>query len=97
MKRRRVVALSDYVECLLIPRYWLFQHNRGNLWSRIKQYLNTQIPPTEKVFNEFITQRKWLQYRQRLANEIFGKPPVTATYDVPYSIRINEDIDFDAN
>ncbi|KAI4471222.1 hypothetical protein MML48_1g07607 [Holotrichia oblita] len=95
MRRRRVVAMSDYVECLLIPRYWLFQHNRGNLWTRIQQYLDSHIPSTEKVFQEFLNQRKWLRYRRNLAQDIFKKPPVTAYYNIPYSIRINEDIPLD--
>lgn len=95
MKRRRVVAMSDYVECLLIPRYWLFQHNRGNLWTRIQQYLDAHIPTTQKVFEEFLNQRKWLRFRTKLVNDIFKKPPVTAYYNIPYSIRINDDIHFE--
>ncbi|KAK9694824.1 Cyclic nucleotide-binding domain [Popillia japonica] len=90
MKRRRVVAMSDYVECLLIPRYWLLQHNRGNVWTRIQQYLNNQIPSTKTVFQEFLNERKWLRHRQNLAQQLFKRPPVTAPYHIPYSIRINE-------
>lgn len=92
LKRRRVVAMSDYVECLLIPRYWLYQHNRSNIWTRIQQYLDSRIPNTEQVFNEFLTQRRWFKYRADLTHSIFKKPPVTAYYNIPYSIRINEEV-----
>ncbi|KAI4471223.1 hypothetical protein MML48_1g07606 [Holotrichia oblita] len=95
MKRRRVVAMSDYVECLLIPRYWLFQHNRGNLWTKIQQYLDSHIPSTRKVFEEFLNQRRWLRHRRNVMQDIFKRPPVTAYYNIPYSIRINDDIRLD--
>ncbi|KAK9694810.1 Cyclic nucleotide-binding domain [Popillia japonica] len=95
MRRRRIVAMSDTVECLLIPRYWLFQNDNTNLWTRIQQYLDTNIPSTQTVFKEFLNQRKWLRNRKKLVQDIIKKPPVTAFYDIPYSIRINEDLRLD--
>ncbi|KAF5284733.1 hypothetical protein FQR65_LT13435 [Abscondita terminalis] len=50
----RRVAASTEVRCLLIPRYWLFQKNVGNIWNRIVQYLNSHIPSTKEVFEAFI-------------------------------------------
>ncbi|KAI4471221.1 hypothetical protein MML48_1g07608 [Holotrichia oblita] len=92
MNRRRIVAMSDNVECLLIPRYWLFQNDNTNLWTRIQQYLDTNIPSTQTVFNEFLSQRKWIRNRRKLLQNIVNRPPATATYNIPYSIRINEEI-----
>ncbi|GJQ81454.1 hypothetical protein Trydic_g14611 [Trypoxylus dichotomus] len=95
MKRRRVVAMTDYVECLLIPRYWLFQHNKSNLWSRIQQYLDTQIPSTDTVYKAFLNQRQWISYRRKLTTELYKKGRYSQRYNIPYSIRINEDIHID--
>ena len=40
---RRVVAVS-HVSALLVPRYVLLQRGRGNLWPRIRRFLNSRFP-----------------------------------------------------
>nr|CAD7593283.1 unnamed protein product [Timema genevievae] len=93
MQDRRVIALSK-VECLLIPQYWLMQHNRANIWVRIRQFLDQNIPSQDQIFKAFLEHRKWLQYRQELVREIVSRkkiPNNTTIHDVPYSLRINSD------
>lgn len=62
------------------------------------QFLNSHIPAKEKLFEEFLAQRKWQRYRQSLINDILVKKKArtgTTIHHIPYSIRINEDLDFD--
>nr|CAD7413192.1 unnamed protein product [Timema poppensis] len=93
MQDRRVIAVSK-VECLLIPQYWIMQHNRANIWVRIRQFLDQNIPSQVQIFKAFLEHRKWLQYKQELVKEIVSRkkiPNNTTIHDVPYSLRINSD------
>lgn len=93
MKRRRIVAISE-VECMLIPKYWIWQRNKGNIWTRIQQFLDSRIPTTEAVFAEFLLARKWRAYKKDLLNSILKGPTMNIINNVPYSIRIQDDIEF---
>nr|CAD7406460.1 unnamed protein product [Timema cristinae] len=93
MQDRRVIAVSK-VECLLIPQYWIMQHNRANIWVRIRQFLDQNIPSQVQIFKAFLEHRKWLHYKQELVKEIVSRkkiPNNTTIHDVPYSLRINSD------
>lgn len=97
LKHRRVVAVSP-VECMLIPTYWIYQRNIGNVWSKVAQYLNTHIPSTQELFKEFLAQKKWQAYKKRLVDDILQERPVytgNSIHNVPYSIRLIEDLSFD--
>lgn len=97
MNRRRIVAVT-FTECLLIPRYWLIQKNKGNIWNRVKQFLDNHIPSTKDVFREFINQRQWLMHRKNIVKDILSRRKLNndnTSANVPYFIRINEEIDFD--
>ncbi|KAK0098159.1 hypothetical protein PV326_010736 [Microctonus aethiopoides] len=93
MRNRRIISLTP-VRCLLVPRYWLLEHNRANIWERVKAFMNSKYPSREKLFNEFVTNRRWMKYKKNLVNDIMkmGKNISNSTtiHDVPYSIRINE-------
>ncbi|KAK0183117.1 hypothetical protein PV327_001187 [Microctonus hyperodae] len=95
MRNRRIVSLTP-VRCLLVPRYWLLEHNRANIWERVKVFMNSKYPSREKLFNEFVTNRRWMKYKKNLVNDIMkrGKNISSSTtiHDVPYSIRINEQL-----
>lgn len=96
-KHRRIVATTP-VECMLIPRYWIYQKNIGNVWSKVAQYLNTHIPSTQKLFKAFLDEKKWNAYKKCLVNNILeGRPSYTTNsmHNVPYSIRLDDDTDFD--
>lgn len=57
MRNRRIISLTP-VRCLLVPRYWLLEHNRANIWERVKVFMNSKYPSREKLFNEFVTNRR---------------------------------------
>lgn len=83
---------------MLIPRYWIYQRNIGNVWSKVSQYLNSHIPSTEKLFQEFLAQRKWRKYRKRLVEDILKEKPVytgNSIHNVPYTLRLTDDHYFD--
>lgn len=93
-KDRTIVAATD-VECLLIPRYWLLQRNKGNVWMIVQQFLNNNIPTTAEVFYIFVENRKWNEYKRGLVNHIRGKPLCNNVCNIPYSIKLVEDIPYD--
>ncbi|KAB0799839.1 hypothetical protein PPYR_07719 [Photinus pyralis] len=92
---RRVVAVTN-VECLLIPRYWLMQRNIGNIWNRVKQYLNSHIPSANEVHQEFLKGRKWCHHEKETIDALLAKKQSVnhaSMWDVPLFIRMNEKID----
>lgn len=96
LKHRRVVAVND-VQCLLIPKYWLMQKNKGNIWNKIAQFLTTHIPSSQKLLKEFLVQKRWDRYKKKLTSDILAnrKAPNTNTiHNVPYSIRVQDDFSY---
>ncbi|XP_050294826.1 cyclic nucleotide-binding domain-containing protein 2-like [Anthonomus grandis grandis] len=94
-ERRRVVAQTN-VNCLLIPRYWLIKMNKDNIWNRVQQYLNKNIPSTQKIYQEWLKEKKFVAYRKMLVQDILANKRVSNTnciHNVPYSIRIKENAD----
>ncbi|KAF5277865.1 hypothetical protein FQA39_LY06017 [Lamprigera yunnana] len=92
MERRSMVTTSS-VECLLIPCYWLMQHNINNIWNKLKLFLKKHVPTTEQVFKKFVNERMWIKHRQRLAYDIVSKKQLSSNNyitNVPYFIRIND-------
>lgn len=95
MEHRTIVA-TNYVQCLLIPRYWLFQktQNSGNIWQRTKMYLNASIPSRRKIFGDFLSTNDWKQYRQSLTADVAllqnRTSNATKLMDVPIICRIEE-------
>ncbi|KAG5312756.1 CNBD2 protein, partial [Acromyrmex insinuator] len=96
MLHRRIVALTP-VRCFLIPRYWLFEHNRANIWGRVKLFLDLKYPTKKQLFNEFLLNRKWMTYKQNLVKDALNRRghfhSNIMVHDVPYSIRITDEID----
>lgn len=94
MEHRTIVA-KNYVQCLLIPRYWLMQksQNIGNVWQRTKMYLNSSVPSRRKIFEDYKSTNKWKAYKASLVNELHRqlnlKNPTTLL-DVPMICRIDE-------
>ncbi|XP_049875577.1 uncharacterized protein LOC126373462 [Pectinophora gossypiella] len=92
MRDRRIVALTP-VNCMLLPKMWLLQRNTANIWSRIQHYLEKKIPTKKQLFDEFVNQRKWREYRDSVVEEIVSRSNTinyTTVHDVPYSIRMEE-------
>lgn len=91
-EHRSIVAKTT-VQCLLIPRYWLFQkaQNKGNLWERIKLYMDATIPSREATFKDFLDTQKWKKYRQDLVKNVFATKKITNPtnyFDIPIVCRI---------
>jgi hypothetical protein len=94
MADRTIVARSP-VQCLLIPRYWLFQkeQNIGNIWERTKVYLNITIPSREKVFVDFLRAQNWKKYKKKLIDNLVPEQRnknATTIHDVPIICRIED-------
>ncbi|KAL2716304.1 cGMP-dependent protein kinase-like isoform X2 [Vespula squamosa] len=96
MYNRRIVSITP-VRCFLIPRYWLMKHNEANIWHRVRLFMDSKFLSREQLFKEFVKNRKWIQYKRKLVNDIIKKGRrsrnCATIYDVPYSIRITEEID----
>ncbi|XP_043491458.1 cAMP-dependent protein kinase regulatory subunit-like [Polistes fuscatus] len=95
MHNRRIVSVTP-VRCFLIPRYWLMEHNQANIWHRVRLFMDSKFLSRKELFKEFINSRKWIQYKRKLVNDIIKKGRrsrnCATIYDVPYSIRITEEI-----
>ena len=98
MKDRQVIAFTE-VSLIRCPRYWLTKYNKGNLWTRIVDFLNTNIYPSRKaLFQRFMEEKKWAKYRDDLVNPIYMKrvaTNLTSIHDVPMSIRVQEKINWE--
>lgn len=57
LAQRTIVAETD-VRVLRIPLYLLRQHNVANIWSRIRQFLESRMSTDEELFKKFLEARK---------------------------------------
>ncbi|XP_058063416.1 uncharacterized protein LOC131213398 [Anopheles bellator] len=91
----RVVFARSRVHCLLIPRYWLLEkpQNRGNIWNRIRIFLEQRQPSRERLFRRFVTGLVWHRYRSQLVDDFVAMHEprhVPRLIDVPLVCRIEE-------
>ena len=56
MNNRRIVAITPS-RCLLVPRFWLTQHNRANIWERVKHFMNSKYPNNKQLLNKYVENR----------------------------------------
>ncbi|XP_028134110.2 uncharacterized protein LOC114329268 [Diabrotica virgifera virgifera] len=94
-ERRRVISLT-HVNCLLIPRYWLFKNNADNTWNMVLGFLNRHIPNTKKAFKWFVREQKFKKYKKKLVEQLLQQKRVcndNSIHNVPYSIRLKEGFD----
>ncbi|KAG5343547.1 CNBD2 protein, partial [Acromyrmex charruanus] len=72
-------------------------HNRANIWGRVKLFLDLKYPTKKQLFNEFLLNRKWMTYKQNLVKDALNRRghfhSNITIHDVPYSIRITDEID----
>ncbi|CAH0669114.1 unnamed protein product [Spodoptera exigua] len=95
MRDRRIIALTP-VDCMLLPKMWLLQRNTANIWSRIQHFLEKKIPTKRQLFREFVSARRWQEFRDQLVGDIVARSKtvnLTSVHDVPYSIRMEEMLD----
>jgi len=92
----RIIIARNTVQCLLIPRHWLFQkaQNIGNVFQRIKLFLNSSVPSQQRLFEEYLANRKWKKYKKKTIEEVrrlYCLPePTTQYYNIPIICRIEE-------
>ncbi|XP_035772682.1 uncharacterized protein LOC118456213, partial [Anopheles albimanus] len=91
----RVVFARSRVQCLLIPRYWLLekQQNRGNVWHRIRIFLEQRQPSRDRLFRHFLLERRWHRYRRQLVDDhvaVNAPRHLPLLRDVPLVCRIEE-------
>ncbi|XP_076660967.1 uncharacterized protein LOC143364561 [Halictus rubicundus] len=95
MRNRRIVSTTN-VRCFLVPRYFLNEHNRANIWEHVKLFMDSKYPTRKELFDKFVLDRKWRQHKKLLVDTI-GKRgrrihSNVTMHDVPYSIRIENDV-----
>lgn len=66
MYNRRIVSVTP-VRCFLIPRYFLNKHNRANIWERVKLFIESKYPSKEKLFKEFVRNRRLVTVSNRIS------------------------------
>uniref|UniRef100_A0A182J6U3 Cyclic nucleotide-binding domain-containing protein n=1 Tax=Anopheles atroparvus TaxID=41427 RepID=A0A182J6U3_ANOAO len=91
----RAVFARNRVHCLLIPRYWLLEkpQNRGNIWNRIRIFLEQRQPSRERLFRWFLTELMWHRYRRQLVGDfvtVHAPRHLPRLMDVPLVCRIEE-------
>lgn len=93
MDNRVIIAKSE-VQCLMIPRHWLFQkaQNIGNVWQRIKLFLNSSIPSQQKLFDNYLANQKWKKYKKKTIDDIKRENGIEASstkyYNIPVICRV---------
>lgn len=98
----RAIMSQTIVQCLLIPRFWLFEkpQNPGNMWNRIRFTLNSTIPSREGLFQNFLDTQKWEKYKNWLIESVLNERRIynpTKIQDIPLICRIVEGIDKKSN
>uniref|UniRef100_A0A182PEA1 Cyclic nucleotide-binding domain-containing protein n=1 Tax=Anopheles epiroticus TaxID=199890 RepID=A0A182PEA1_9DIPT len=91
----RAVFARTAVQCLLIPRYWLLEkpQNRGNIWNRIRIFLEQRQPSRDRLFRWFLTELLWHRYRHQLVDDfrlVHAPRHLPRLHDVPLVCRIEE-------
>jgi hypothetical protein len=90
----RVIIAKTTVQCLMIPRHWLFQkaQNIGNVWQRIKLFNNSSIPSQHKLFKNYLDHLKWKKYKTKIMNQVKNELGIDASetqyYNIPVICRI---------
>lgn len=91
----RTIYAKNTVQCLLIPRYWLMlkAQNVGNMWQRMRMYLNLAVPSRRKIFEDFQSTNRWKKYKRGVIEDLHRELNVknsTTLMDVPIMCRIDE-------
>ncbi|KAI9576329.1 uncharacterized protein LOC119642566 [Glossina fuscipes] len=95
ISEHRVIMARTTVQCLLIPRFWLFEKEQcpGNIWQRRRFYLDSTIPSRDTLFKDFLTTLQWQKFKADVLEEYVGPNSpanATQTQDVPIICRIVE-------
>lgn len=82
------------VRCLVVPKDFLLQHNRNNIWSRQLRKITDSFPSDALIYNSLMQQVKWFRYKKECVNHSIRRRSIsTTTLDhVPYYWRICVDV-----
>lgn len=72
------------------------QKQKDNSWIYIKNFINSHVPTKEQVFENFLKEKNYENYKQQLIEDILAKKKVVtgnSYHNVPYSLRIGKDMD----
>ncbi|EDV99867.1 GH12552 [Drosophila grimshawi] len=90
----RVIMARTVVQCLLLPRYWLFEEeqNPGHVWQRRRFYLEGSIPSREELFGDFLKTRRWEKFKKDYVQSTLNPNSANSTQpeDIPIICRIVE-------
>ncbi|XP_064537076.1 uncharacterized protein LOC135427486 [Drosophila montana] len=90
----RVIMARTVVQCLLLPRYWLFEEeqNPGHIWKRRRFYLEGSIPSREELFKDFLKTRRWETFKRDYVQSTLNPNSANSTQpeDIPIICRIVE-------
>ncbi|XP_026837654.1 uncharacterized protein LOC6550514 isoform X2 [Drosophila erecta] len=91
----RVIMARTTVQCIVIPRFWLFEaaQNPGNVWQRQRFYIECNIPTREALFKNFLKTRKWEKFRHDYIESILNGDSLanfTKVEDIPIISHIVE-------
>ncbi|EDV30014.2 uncharacterized protein Dana_GF19970 [Drosophila ananassae] len=86
----RVIMAHTTVQCILIPRFWLFEaaESPGNIWQRQRFYIECT---REDLFKDFLKTRKWEKFRHDYIESILNADSLgnfTKGEDIPIISRI---------
>ncbi|XP_039969078.1 uncharacterized protein LOC120780913 [Bactrocera tryoni] len=86
--KHRIIMAETKVQCLVIPRYWLFQdeQNPANMWQRKKIQLGFTLPSREALFSLFQNSRKWQNFKKGIVSSF--RSLETKVQDIPIMGRI---------
>jgi hypothetical protein len=92
----RLIISRTEVQCLMIPRYWLFEKTQtiGNIWQRIQIFLNSSIPSQQQLFDNFLANQKWKKYKKKVIDDVKREYRIetstTRDFNIPVICRIEE-------
>ncbi|CAH0385529.1 unnamed protein product [Bemisia tabaci] len=89
------VVAQNAVKCLRIPLHVLMANNKGNVWCRIRQFLDLRFPSSDEVFKQFVAQRTWTEFRKKNFELCIKRRSTRSgiSYtDVPYCYRVNSSL-----
>ena len=81
---------SYKVELVLVPKTVLNRRDRGRKLEQMKNEFMEQLPTREQIFESFLINQRWKNYKTKLISEILAKKNVcnhTTFADVPKIVR----------
>lgn len=74
----RFVVAKTVAQCLLIPRFWLFQNDQdvGNVWEKKVIDIEISIPTREHLLAMLKQEEAWSEYKRQVTSAIYARSPL---------------------